>query len=277
MRWFRRRPAGDPLELSLTWEAGEEVDPAWQPERAAVIAHWSGDGTLSRSIRTLAGDLAANGFEVLLVSAAGFEGPRPGMAEPLPRGVTLLRRPNSGYDFGTWSAVLAAFPGLPRAAEVALANDSMVGPFAPLAPVLRRMSAVECDVWSMTESEQFSWHPQSYFVVYRGGVLAQQALADFWSGVRVHDSKRDIIWNYELGQGQLLRREGLHTEAAFPAAPMGIPSTVNPTIKAWRALLAAGLPMVKRQLITEPEVAEDSAEVSDEVRRRFAADVKEWL
>jgi len=218
-----------------------------------------------------------DGFEVLLVSAAEFHGPRPGMDRPLPRGVTLMRRPNSGYDFGTWAVALAAFPGLWQAAEVALANDSMVGPFASLAPVLRRMSEVECDVWSMTESEQFTWHPQSYFVVYRRSALSRSELSSFWSGVRVHGSKEDIIWNYELGQGQVFRREGLQAAATFPAAILAIPVTINPTIKAWRALLDAGFPMVKRQLLIEPEVAADATEVPAEVRSRFTAQIEEWL
>ena len=277
MRWFRRKPTGEPLDLSLEWEAGEVLDGGWSPIRVALVAHWSADGHLSRSVRTLAAELVAADFHVVVVSAAECEGRRPGADQLLPRGVTVLRRPNKGYDFGSWAAVLAAFPELAKAEDVVLANDSMVGPFGSLSGILERMTTSRADVWSMTESEQFTWHPQSYFVGYRNGVLTDPELASFWSGIRVHESKDDVIWNYELGQGQLIRQQGYSTAAAFAADSLRIPASENPTIKAWRGLLDLGLPLVKRQLITEPEVAQDAGDIPDELLRRFDVDVKEWL
>jgi lipopolysaccharide biosynthesis protein len=274
MIFGRRRRGGDPVDLTLTWESGRRLPQAWRPERVAVIAHWSGSGAFSRSLSALAGELSGRGFEVLVVSAAEFDGDRPGVNPP---SASVYRRPNSGYDFGTWSATLAALPQIRAAREVILANDSMAGPFQSLQPVLDRMLRIPSDIWSLTDSRQFGWHPQSYFVGYRNGVLDEPVLRGFWRSVRVHGSKDEIIRRYELGLGRLLLREAYSTAVAFPSESVVKNKSDNPTIKAWHALLDVGLPMVKRQLIMEPGVAADSAEIPTEVRRRFGTDIEEWI
>lgn len=278
MRWSRRDRAGAPVDPVLEWEQGPRRPADWSPQRAAVVAHWSPDGALSRSVRALVTSLAECGFQTLLVSAAQLNGTgRPGGWPDAPEGASLYRRPNSGYDFGTWSAVLAAFPQIAAAQEVILANDSMAGPFAPMTGLVERMLRIPADVWSLTDSHQFGWHPQSYFVGYRRGVLRERPLHDFWASVRVHGSKDEVIRRYELGLGRVLIREGYTTAVAFPSETVVRHRGDNPTIKAWHALLAAGCPLVKRQLLSEPEVAVDAAEVPAEVMSRFGADIKEWV
>lgn len=277
MKWTWRRGSGEPVDLTLEWEAGVRLSEHWRPDAVAVLAHWSKDGSLSRSVRGLAGSLSDCGFQVVLVSAAEFTGDRPGGWPDIPESASLYRRPNSGYDFGTWSATLQSLPQLCRAREVILANDSMLGPFRSLSPLMERMHQTPSDIWSMTDSVQFGWHPQSYFVGYRNGVLDEPALHAFWRSVRVHHSKDEIIRKYELGLGRLLQREAFSTAVAFPSGSVVADRDDNPTIRAWRALLDAGFPMVKRQLLTEPQVAADSGEIPEEVRRRFGADVEEWI
>ncbi len=277
MKWTWRRGSSEPVDLTLEWEAGVRLSENWRPDTVAVLAHWSKGSSLSRSVRGLAESLSDCGYQVVLVSAAEFTGHRPGGGwYDIPESASLYRRPNSGYDFGTWSATLQALPQLSRAHEVILANDSMLGPFESLSPLLERMRGTPSDVWSLTDSVQFGWHPQSYFVGYRNGVLDALALREFWRSVRVHNSKDEVIRNYELGLGRLLQREAFSTAVAFPSDSVVTDKGDNPTIRAWRALLDAGFPMVKRQLLTE-QVAADSGEIPEEVRRRFGADVKEWI
>jgi lipopolysaccharide biosynthesis protein len=221
--------------------------------------------------------LTESGFDTLIVSAADVDGTRPGGWPNMPRNASLHRRPNSGYDFGTWSAVLGGFPQISQAREVILANDSMAGPFTPMTGLVDRMLRIPANVWALTDSHQFGWHPQSYFVGYRNGVLAEPPLQDFWNSVRVHGSKSEVIRRYELGLGRLLIREGYSTAIAFPSETVVTQRGDNPTIKAWRNLMDAGCPLVKRQLLSEPEVATDSGDVPAEVLTRFGVDVKEWL
>ena len=276
MRWPRKRSTVLALDRRLEWEAGVQVPPDWQPSQVAVVAHWSASGALSRSVQELCRLLVSVGFETLLISAAPFTGERPGPASP-GDGVSLWRRPNSGYDFGTWSAALHAFPGIRGADEVLLVNDSMLGPFDDITPIIKRMFTGTGLVWGLTESFQKHWHLQSNFVGYRSGILGQPQFLEFWDGVAHQSSKDDVIAEYEIGLGRLLRRNDVPVEVAFPTADLPIRRRQNPTIRGWSALICAGLPMVKRQLVTDPGVAPDAAEVGPQIRRRFGQDVAGWM
>lgn len=276
MRRLGHRRRGHPIDPVLTWEAGPRRNADWCPAKAAVVAHWSIDGSLSRSVLALTRELTRSGHEVVLVSSASA--PQTGV-DPvvLGEGVTLFRRPNSGYDFGTWHSALSHFQGLRAAQQVVLANDSMAGPFASLEPILARMAKSSAQVWSLTASQQMTWHPQSYFVCYRDSVLADEPLRRFWDGVQAHEDKSAVIHNYELGLGRLLRAQRYRVDVAFPSADLLVGRRKNPTIRGWRALLDAGLPMVKRQLLTDPTVAADAVEIPGEIKRRYSEDVFDWM
>ena len=132
-----------------TWEAGPKLDAGYAPRRVAVVAHWAAVPTVSRSVEVLVGELAAAGYDVIVSSAAECSGPL--QWRDLPPEVSVFRRPNLGYDFGSWAQILELLPRV-RSAEVALlVNDSLVGPFRPLAPLLAQMEADSAPVWGLVE------------------------------------------------------------------------------------------------------------------------------
>lgn len=187
-----------------------------------------------------------------------------------------MRKPNVGYDFGSWAVGLAMFPRLRDAGTVVLANDSLVGPFASIDGMLDRLHATTADVWGLTETLQFARHLQSYFVAYRGGVLADAPLDWFWRGVRHHADKQTIIHRNEIGLGRLLESEGYALDAMFGAGQV-VPASDNPTIAGWRTLLERGMPFVKREIVRSPGLAPGGHEIPAELRHRYAVDVTEWL
>ena len=144
---------GAPLVLDVAadlWhEAGPRLDPGWAPERAAVVASWSARPEASRSLHRLLSELSRAGFEVLLVRAVDGPAVLDWGAASLPAGVTVVGRPNVGYDFGSWCAALASFPGVTKADRLLLVNDSFLGPFAPLQNVLRHFDEAPVDVWGL--------------------------------------------------------------------------------------------------------------------------------
>ncbi|PVU82122.1 hypothetical protein DDP54_02850 [Cellulomonas sp. WB94] len=189
---------------------------------------------------------------------------------------TVMRKPNVGYDFGSWAIALARFPDIASAENVVLANDSLVGPFASISKLFAAFHSSPADVWGLTETLQFSRHLQSFFVGYRGGVLRDEPLARFWRDIRHFDDKNDVIHRHEIGLGRLLFSEGYTVDAAFPAGQV-VDAADNPTIIGWRTLLERGMPLVKRELVRSPHLAEDGADIGAEVRRRYGTDVAEWL
>lgn len=257
-------------------ESGARLDKTqWAPTRVAVLSHWASTPRVSLSADSLIRELLKAGFDVLVVSTADGEGSLV-WPEAAPDSVLVLRRPNVGYDFGSWAVALDRYPGLARARQVLLANDSMLGPFRTLAPVLERMAELPVDVWGMTSSAQFGHHLQSYFLCFRDGILGDPPLRRFWRSVRVERTKQEIIMRNEVGLGRLLSREAYSTAAAFPYY-LAVASGQNPTILGWHRLIDAGFPFVKRELVVNPTVAPDARHVPAVVRATFGVEVQDWI
>lgn len=243
--------------------------------KAAILAHYWPDQRVTASVDELARQLLDHDYAVVLVSSSPARAPLE-LSPYVRGGLTVLRKPNLGYDFGSWACALACEPELAHRDSVLLVNDSMVGPFWPLTPILERLESTTADVLSLTDSYQFGHHPQSFFVGYRRGALTEPALARFWSGIAHYEDKSQIIAHGELGLGQVLHRHGFSVAAYVPSR-LVVPVGVNPVIHGWRALLDMGVPFVKRQLLTQPEVAPDASTIPEYLRQQYDIDVKEWL
>ena len=246
-----------------------------EPGRFAVVAHWDPLSRVSRSVRVLLRALGGAGYRTILVSAA----PDSGLldwVDDRPAGVTVMRRPNVGYDFGSWATALERLPVIRRAEMVLLFNDSMAGPFAPMDALLDHFRRSQADVWAMTDTRQLGHHLQSYCLGFKGGVLDDPSLRRFWSGIGVEQTREAVIERYELGLSRLLARRRLLVDVAIPSWKV-VDDDDNPTIVGWRRLLDLGFPFVKRQVLREPDVCPDGGDVRDELRRRFDVDADEWL
>jgi lipopolysaccharide biosynthesis protein len=226
-------------------------------------------------VAELARVLVADGLDVALVSTAGGDGP---LTWPVarPADLTILRRPNSGYDFGSWAIGLDRYPSVAGLDEVLLLNDSLAGPFASIDHLLAGFHDSAADVWTLTDTTQFGHHAQSYCLGFKRGVLVRPPLADFWREIRPQPSRDEVIWRYEIGLSQMLHREGYTIEAAIPFSRV-VGDGQNPTILGWRRLLDEGFPFVKRQLLGSPDVAPDGADVRPELERRYGVRVDEWV
>lgn len=256
-------------------ERGSAGSAASNNGRVAVLAHFSTVAAVSLSFRTLVEELVGAGYRVIVVSSATCPtdldwGPTD-LADAM-----VLRKPNVGYDFGSWAVALDRFPAVRAAEHVVLANDSLVGPFATIAPLLDEFEGTRADVWGLTETLQFSRHLQSYFVGFRRGVLQERPLVDFWSDVRHYEDKNLVIHRNELGLGRLLQNEGYAVDAAFVAEQV-VAAADNPTIIGWHRLLSRRFPFVKRELVRTPTLARDGSEIKVAVREMFGVDVEDWL
>jgi lipopolysaccharide biosynthesis protein len=272
--------ARDPRVIDLAMrgvrvERGGASSEASNDGRVAVLAHFSTLARISLSFRTLVEQFVCAGYRVIVVSSATCPTELDwGPAELAD--VIVLRKPNVGYDFGSWAVALDRFPAVRAAEHVVLANDSLVGPFATIDPLLHEFEETRADVWGLTETLQFSRHLQSYFIGFRRGVLEERPLADFWSDVRHYEDKNLVIHRNELGLGRLLQDEGYAVDAAFVAEQV-VPAADNPTIIGWHRLLAGGFPFVKRELVRTPTLAPDGAEIKVAVKEIFGVDVEDWL
>ncbi|MDY7542781.1 MULTISPECIES: rhamnan synthesis F family protein [unclassified Cryobacterium] len=246
-----------------------------ETERVAIIASYGPDDSVSRSLPTLTAEFERNGYTVIIVRASEDDRPLRWPDAPSTN-PTIVGRSNIGYDFGSWAVGLALFPAIRTKPFVILANDSLVGPFASLTPLIESFEASTSDVWGATNTTQFFAHIQSFFVGYRSGILSDPALRQFWSELEIETDKRMIIQRYELGLSQLLFAEGLTTSACFESERT-VMAGQNPTMHGWKNLIQCGFPFVKRELLTNPAVVPDGNTVPAVVQNHFGVDPRDWL
>lgn len=255
-------------------ETGADVD-VTATGRAALVAQYSAGPQMSRSLLELLTQLSEGGYRCVVSSTCESEEPLrwPG---PLPAGTVVLRRPNLGYDFGSWTVALDRFPAVASLDRVILTNDSMAGPFAPIAPLLADLDAAYTDVWSLTDSYQLGHHLQSFFVGFRGGVLAEPSLRTFFRKVRVEPEKMDVVRRYEVGLTVACLSGGYTTSTRFRSQDLGV-GAENPTLAGWYRLLEAGFPFVKRTLINDPSTAPGAEHAAAVLRRAYGVELADWL
>ena len=151
-------------------------------------------------------------------------------------------RENRGYDFGAWAHQLRLEPRLYAASALYIINDSVFGPsdegrFAEMIAAVRTNPA---DLVGLTQTLERGWHIQSYFLRIGGALLASYAFQQFVNGVHIIADKDEIINTFEVPLTRKVCIAGFTADAVFP-----IDEARNPTLFAWRALLAAGFPFVK--------------------------------
>lgn len=272
--------------------------------RAAIFCHFDANGEVNGSAKHLLAGLAEAGLDVVAVSnspslsAQGADA----LAE---HSMIVLHRRNVGYDFGAYRDGLAALGDLSGYQSILLVNDSVIGPFAPLAPLLSRLND-SADVWGLTDSRERGWHLQSYFLAFSQRALGHPAFSSFWQNYRTIGSKDWAVHAGELALSRTLTRGGLRLRALFPFeqirnafiaqakaeghtprfAGRGAARDVdhvlaasvcklpfNPTHLYWDTLVEAfDSPFVKRDLAeTNPARLISAGRISDTVDARFGA------
>jgi lipopolysaccharide biosynthesis protein len=244
-------------------------------EPVALIASYSRTSEITPSLATYAAECCAAGFVTAIVRVSDAAAASDWPSTP-PPGVTVFRRANHGYDFGSWAAMMRAFPQVLHAPTVLLTNDSMAGPFAPIGKILEQALNSTADVWGAVRSEQFMSHLQSYMVAFNRGVLAEPVLRGFWENLPPVTAKAEIIERLELGLSTLLWAEGFSTEAFIEGRAIAAHGQ-NPAISAWHAVLDSGFPFVKRQLLREPHLVQDGDQVAKVVALLFATNPYDWV
>lgn len=114
-------------------------------------------------------------------------------------------RENIGYDFysyktGLFSVDYAAYD------EILICNDSVFGPFEPLQKVFDKMETKKCDFWGILSSREGIKHLQSFFIVFRKGIIKSKAFFDFFDGIKILENKRQIIDSYEIGLSSFFKK-----------------------------------------------------------------------
>lgn len=265
------------LEDQLSWEGGVRM-PAGE-KKVAVLAQFSESAQMSRSVTELIRELNRNGYYVVMSSACIDPAPLRWRGEA-PERVAVLRKPNVGYDFGSWAVAFAAEPRILDAEHLIVINDSMLGPFWSLEHVIQHFEGSDGDVWGLTQTHQVIPHLQSYFLGFHRSVIESPVFADLWSQVRVEPTKTDVIFRYELGFARSLYVEGF-VSRAFAGGQVLARFGENPSVLGWRRLLELGVPLIKREIVTSRGNNAEQFMHNDRIpkilEREYGIDIADWL
>jgi len=184
--------------------------------KIVLFMHFDRSGRVRAQILDYIIKLKASGRCVVFVTNAGKLTPE-AMAALQNLCAGIIIRHNRGYDFGAWCDAVEEL-ALPRdnTEEVIFANDSVFGPLAPLEPALAAIDYAKADIWGLTESWQYRYHLQSFFMAFGPTALRSKAFRDFWDGIRPVPLKSYIVRNYEIGITQQMVKAGLTCAAVWP-------------------------------------------------------------
>lgn len=136
------------------------------------------------------------------------------LPEPLQDRVSVLCRPNRGWDFASYRDGIAAI-GETTPTRITLCNDSVYGPLFSLTSVFDRIAQEGSDVWSMTASSELQWHLQSYFLSFGETALRSSTFREFWASVSDEAQRREVIRDGEVGLSQQLMKAGLTLQPLY--------------------------------------------------------------
>jgi hypothetical protein len=120
----------------------------------------------------------------------------------------IIEKANKGADFGAWKVALGVTGHGREFRTILLANDSILGPFSDLEPIIRKFTLSGSDYFGLTKSFQRGEHIQSYFVLINNRVLLNEVWTDFWNNLLLYRDKIEIVENYEIYFTKMLRSAG---------------------------------------------------------------------
>jgi lipopolysaccharide biosynthesis protein len=211
-------------------------------DKAVLYAHHTNDGKITKSVAKQLENWNNCGWPVVVVDSTAEE-------LPWPDYVTLIRKPNIGSDFGSWSVGLHTMPRLYDIKKLLFANSGVVGPFWSFSNLMRDFEETDKDMWGLTTNSDIDWHIQSYWFGFSNGCLRREPLENFWKSVKIQPTKGHIIVAYEVGMSRLVKKEGWSTRVVYPYQAVGAASGMDTGTYNWDRLLDMGLPFVKRRIL----------------------------
>lgn len=218
-------------------------------KRVAVFASYSSNGLLPPQVLPYLAGLKSLTKSIIVVFDNDLA---PGEREKLsPFANHVISGRHGEYDFGSYKRGIedARKNGLLEDADdLILCNDSCYGPIRSFAPMVAKMEARELDFWGATDSHEYGYHLQTYWISLSKKVFSSKAFKNFIDGVKKEENVQKVITNYEIGLTKSLVAAGFNTGALIENSLRGIhakdPSYNNLTLFPIYKL-NQGLPLVK--------------------------------
>ena len=158
------------------------------------------------------------------------------------------------YDFGSYKIGFKYAKEhylLDDVDEVILCNDSCFC-VDSLKTAFDKMETNSCDFWSMTASNEYEPHLQSFFLVVKKKLFNSEVFSNYLDNVKHLDSFLEIVNTYEIPLKKTFETEGFKS-ASFIKAPR----KNNPTFFPIKCMKVK-MPLIKRKVFTEGYACKES-------------------
>lgn len=256
-----RHPAAHPPAWSVPAQTVKPLMLPTDSEIALFVTH-SRTGKIKPHVLPYVRALKKAGLGVFLIATVDRPFDLP--VEMLELADAVMVRRNAGYDFGAWAHALKLYPQLYGASTLYLVNDSVLPAIddSRIGELVERVRRSDADLVGLTESHEWRWHVQSYFLAIKPRLLGSRAFHGFMDDVRLLTRKDHVIRAYEVRLGEIAEQAGHRVDILYPSA-----TAINPTLFGWRALVADGLPLVKLLLLRGQFSKVDIAGWKDELTK----------
>lgn len=135
--------------------------------------------------------------------------------------------------------------------EIILCNDSCFC-VDSLKPAFDKMDTKSCDFWSMTASNEYELHLQSFFLVVKKNLFSSELFSNYLNNVKHLDNFLEIVKTYEIPLKKTFEQKS-YKGISFIKAP----EKFNPTFFPIKCMKAK-MPLVKRKIFTESHACKES-------------------
>ena len=158
------------------------------------------------------------------------------------------------YDFGSYKIGFKYAKEhylLDDVDEIILCNDICFC-VDSLKTAFDKMATKLCDFWSMTASNEYEPHLQSFFLVVKKKLFNSEVFSNYLDNVKHLDSFLEIVKTYEIPLKKTFEKEGFKSASYIKA-----PKKNNPTFFPIKCVKAK-MPLIKRKIFTESYACKES-------------------
>ena len=123
------------------------------------------------------------------------------------------------YDFGSYKRgyqIAKTNHILEHASELILCNDSCYGPVYPFKRMFNAMENTQSDFWGICANDEYNYHLQSFFLVFKKNVFSSSVFADFLSSVKHKNNVSSVVIDYEIKLTPALNDAGFMCDSYIP-------------------------------------------------------------
>jgi len=173
----------------------------------AVIAHYDINNVIDDYLLILFKKLFLVCDKIVVVTTSGID-PNSQSALHALGDLEVITRENVGYDFLSYKTGINSITDLYLYDRLLVLNDSFyVNESFNLENIL--LESEGKDIFSLTSTNQFRYHLQSYFLVFNKKAILSKWFFKFWRSIFTYKRKMKIIFDYEMGLTSTALHEGL--------------------------------------------------------------------